>query len=128
MDFYFIGDLLKLKLIFLLCLLSLFLLSGCTQVGEVNELSNEENSQNTTYSLEEVSLHSTPQDCWMIFDNKVYDITNFISFHPGGNIITEWCGKDATIVFSTKAKDPPIPHSASATTRREQYNIGELND
>jgi cytochrome b involved in lipid metabolism len=37
-----------------------------------------------TYTKEEVAVHNKSDDCWMIYRNKVYDITKFLSEHPGG--------------------------------------------
>lgn len=36
------------------------------------------------YSREEVARHTTPGDAWTIIDGKVYDISNYLSKHPGG--------------------------------------------
>lgn len=30
------------------------------------------------YSREEVKIHNNVNSCWMIIDNKVYDITKFL--------------------------------------------------
>lgn len=50
----------------------------------------------------EVMRHNTPQDCWVIIHNKVYDMTNFLAAHPGGQgIIMKYAGKDATAAFSS---------------------------
>jgi cytochrome b involved in lipid metabolism len=52
------------------------------------------------YSMEEVSKHNTRDDCWVVLDGRVYDVTKFISRHPGGvGPITNMAGKDATDVF-----------------------------
>jgi len=37
-------------------------------------------SQN--YSLDQVGTHNREGDCWIIFQDKVYDVSNFK--HPGG--------------------------------------------
>lgn len=46
------------------------------------------------YSIEEVKKHNTINDCWCYYKNNVYDITKFISKHPGGKIILNAGGKD----------------------------------
>ena len=35
--------------------------------------------------LNEVFEHSTKESCWLLINNKVYDVTNFK--HPGGKQI-----------------------------------------
>jgi L-lactate dehydrogenase (cytochrome) len=35
-------------------------------------------------SVEEISKHNTPEDCWIVVDGKVWDITDFAPEHPGG--------------------------------------------
>lgn len=52
-----------------------------------------------TYSMEEVRKHSTPDDCWMVIENNIYNVTDFIKKHPGGKIITHFGGCDATDAF-----------------------------
>ena len=52
------------------------------------------------YTLEEISKHSTATDCWIIINSLVYDVTRFLSSHPGGkSSILAFAGKDATEVF-----------------------------
>jgi len=34
--------------------------------------------------MEEVSKHCTQEDCWMVFNGVVYDVTEYLNFHPGG--------------------------------------------
>jgi len=38
-----------------------------------------------TVSVEEIKRHATEQDCWIVVDDVVWDITEFIPSHPGGN-------------------------------------------
>ena len=40
--------------------------------------------QNKIYTEEEVSRHNSPNDAWVTYKNKVYDVTNFLDIHPGG--------------------------------------------
>ena len=51
-------------------------------------------------TAEEVSHHNTAEDCWVILNNKVYDVTNFLGDHPGGKkAIMVYAGEDATEEF-----------------------------
>ena len=56
------------------------------------------------YTRAEVALHKTPQDLWIIIDGKVYDVSNWIKRHPGGErILKNSGGQDATVcVIVTK--------------------------
>jgi cytochrome b involved in lipid metabolism len=36
-------------------------------------------------SVEEIKKHASEQDCWIVVDDVVWDITEFIPSHPGGN-------------------------------------------
>lgn len=52
------------------------------------------------FSLADVSEHYTSHDCWIVIYDKVYDVTEFLNEHPGGEyIILEFAGRDATIAF-----------------------------
>jgi cytochrome b involved in lipid metabolism len=53
-----------------------------------------------TYTREEVKKHASSEDCWIIIDSEVYDMTTFADLHPGGAfVIMELAGKDATEEF-----------------------------
>lgn len=49
--------------------------------------------------MEEIKKHNRKTDCWIILENKVYDITNYIKYHPGGDIILDAAGKDGTSLY-----------------------------
>mmetsp|Transcript_7781 Transcript_7781/g.6953 ORF Transcript_7781/g.6953 Transcript_7781/m.6953 type:complete len:136 (+) Transcript_7781:66-473(+) len=79
------------------------------------------------YDEEEVSKHSTNDDCWIILGNdsnggpKVYDVTKYLNDHPGGpEIITEFAGKNADEMYED------IGHSREARQKAEKYLIGKL--
>jgi L-lactate dehydrogenase (cytochrome) len=36
-------------------------------------------------TIEEIKKHSTEDDCWIVVDDVIWDITDFIPSHPGGN-------------------------------------------
>ena len=58
-----------------------------------------DNIKNLFY-IHEVEKHNTENDCWIIIDTIIYDLSEFINFHPGGkNIILSFAGKDATNIF-----------------------------
>lgn len=51
-------------------------------------------------SDEELAKHKNSSSCWMAIHGKVYDITKFISKHPGGKkILLDNAGHDSTVEF-----------------------------
>lgn len=79
----------------------------------------------TGYTIAQVSTHASIQDCWLLIDNKVYDVTSFINEHPGGSqMITNWCGQEATQAFVTQ--DGNGRHSGRAQQMLGGYFIGNL--
>lgn len=54
-----------------------------------------------TISVQEVQAHSSPEKgMYIIVDDTVYDVTNFVDEHPGGaKILKRVAGKDATKQF-----------------------------
>ncbi len=72
-----------------------------------------------------VATHKTQSNCWIIVSGKVYNVTAYINFHPGGaNVIIGQCGKDATVAFNTKGGGGT--HSTSAKNLLAGYLVGTL--
>jgi cytochrome b involved in lipid metabolism len=45
-------------------------------------------------SVSEFSQHNNEDDCWIVYKGKVYDVTKFLPFHPGGaDVIAQFCGE-----------------------------------
>ena len=109
------------------------LITSSLNTNDTPELASTTNSQSTSspqaktiYQMEEVANHDSIDDCWLAIDNSVYDVTEFISIHPGGaDKIIPLCGQDATTAFKTQA-DSGDSHSQSAINIREGYLIGKL--
>ncbi|CDH55944.1 cytochrome b5 [Lichtheimia corymbifera JMRC:FSU:9682] len=77
----------------------------------------------SVYSSEEVAKHSTKNDLWLVVHNKVYNVTEFVQEHPGGEeVLLDEAGKDATESFED------IGHSDEAREILEKYLIGELDE
>lgn len=91
-----------------------------------------EPGQNNTYTFVEVAEHNTADDCWTTINGSVYDITPYISRHPGGSEIERACGEDGTSLFESRTTESGeqvgsgTPHSSSAASQLEQFKIGTL--
>ena len=75
------------------------------------------------FTVEEVSLHDSEDDAWIIINNFVYDITDFLNEHPGGkDILVAFAGTDVTEFF--KELHPPLILEEYG----EHYKIGILTN
>jgi cytochrome b involved in lipid metabolism len=73
------------------------------------------------YTMEEVSLHGSKEDCWVVVQGGVYDVTDFLAIHPGGaGILAGLGGKDATDFFMELHR-PQVLEEVAA-----EYKIGSL--
>jgi len=77
------------------------------------------------YSMNEIKLHQTQEDCWMTIDGQVYDLSNYLPDHDRYLNIREWCGQDATDDYNTKA-GMDRDHSLRADEMLAAYLIGGL--
>jgi cytochrome b involved in lipid metabolism len=60
----------------------------------------EDTSTVTTYTAADVAAHADVSSCWSIIDGNVYDLSSWISQHPGGEqAILSLCGKDGSAIF-----------------------------
>lgn len=67
----------------------------------------------SVFSVEEVAKHNKKDDCWVIVDGKVLDVTSFLPDHPGGEkAILLYAGRDATEEFNMLHDPKVIPRYA----------------
>ncbi|SAM84347.1 probable SCS7-required for hydroxylation of ceramide [Ustilago bromivora] len=76
------------------------------------------------FSAEDVAKHNISTDCWVMHRGKVYDVTDFLQDHPGGDdLIMQYAGKDMEQVMD----DPQEHcHSDSAYELLDEHIIGRL--
>ncbi|XP_073945939.1 cytochrome b5-like isoform X1 [Choristoneura fumiferana] len=69
----------------------------------------------------EVKKHNHKDSVWMIIHNDVYDVTNFLDEHPGGEeTLLDSAGKEASQDFED------VGHSEDARELMKKYKIGTL--
>ncbi|KAK2968853.1 hypothetical protein RJ640_008020 [Escallonia rubra] len=75
------------------------------------------------YTMQEAAQHNTKEDCWVVIDGKVYDVSPYLDEHPGGDdVLLATTGKDATDEFEDAG------HSKTARELMENFCVGELEE
>jgi len=74
------------------------------------------------YTSQQVATHTTASDCWTIVNNKIYNVSSFMTLHPGGQAaINSLCGINGSTLFNTQHGS-----SAAANAALINYYIGDL--
>ncbi|OGD68778.1 hypothetical protein A2996_00970 [Candidatus Campbellbacteria bacterium RIFCSPLOWO2_01_FULL_34_15] len=72
-----------------------------------------------------VAQHNKQSDCWMVVDGKVYNITSYMTAHPGGTqTLVSSCGKEATDLFAGILGGHK--HSGTAYDILKNYYVGDF--
>lgn len=79
------------------------------------------NSNTRKFSWQEIKKHNNQNDCWIVIDQFVYDITPWIKKHPGGNVLTILAGEDATAMFYSN-------HFDISKISLQRFLIGSVKD
>ena len=73
-------------------------------------------------TMAEVEVNDSEESCWSVIDGQVYDLTEWISKHPGGaSRIIQLCGTDGTSLFQGQHGGSSGPESTL-----EGYLLGPL--
>ncbi len=93
-----------------------------TSAPESSATASPVSSSPKQFTLADIALHANGQSCYTAINGKVYDLTAWISEHPGGEqAILSICGKDGSDAFNAQ-------HGGQARPERELANflIGDL--
>lgn len=82
--------------------------------------SGADNGAKRTFTSEEVETHCTADNLWLIIQGKVYDFTDYLVLHPGGEAIMRNAGKDSTTGFSGSQ------HPTRVWDMIEEFYIGDV--
>ncbi|XP_071791216.1 acyl-CoA 6-desaturase-like [Asterias amurensis] len=67
--------------------------------GQQGQSSTQVNLDDT-YSWDDVKEHSSKTDKWVVIENGVYDVSKWVTRHPGGfKVLSHYAGEDATDAF-----------------------------
>ena len=73
-------------------------------------------------TMADVQKHNNQSSCWTVVNNGVYDLTSFVSAHPGGSqAILNLCGIDGTSAFINQHGNQRRPNNELAGLK-----IGDL--
>ncbi|KAI0030647.1 FMN-dependent dehydrogenase-domain-containing protein [Vararia minispora EC-137] len=75
-------------------------------------------------TLDDVASHNSFKSCWVIIKNKVYDLTEFLPEHPGGQkVILQYAGRDATHAY-----EPIHPPGILERMLPAERHLGEITE
>lgn len=75
----------------------------------------------------ELAKHNSAQDCWIVYGGKVFDVTMFLSLHPGGPApIARFCGIGDSSFATAFEKKHHMKYVEDLGTQAG-VTVGELN-
>lgn len=84
-------------------------------------VSEAADARRPSYGWDEIRQHATAESTWIVIDGDVYDVTGWLSEHPGGaERLREWAGKDASQAFRGAR------HGPLTDVLRLNYRIGRV--
>lgn len=134
-QYILIFDMRHFVFIFIICFF-LLLGTGCERPAQPDTSSSSNNTPIPSealipaeiFTLDQIAEHSSLEDCWIVVEEVVYDITEFPDEHPGGaEAVTQWCGQDASFGFSTKNNSGDA-HSVKSKLFLDKYFKGNLSE
>lgn len=79
-------------------------------------------SPTASLTMAEVARHAASSSCWTVVDGQVYDLTSWVTEHPGGTAAIEGlCGTDGTAAFRGQHGS-----SGEPSARLESFLLGPL--
>ncbi|KAI1823287.1 hypothetical protein F4861DRAFT_338707 [Xylaria intraflava] len=54
------------------------------------------------FNATDVAKHNTKEDCWVVINGRIWDVTEWLNVHPGGSdIIAKFAGQDASVGYNS---------------------------
>lgn len=76
------------------------------------------------YTAADVAKHTTKDDCWVVRNGKVYNVSEFVADHPGGDdLILQYAGQDVGAIMADEVEHD---HSQSAYEMLGEYLVGKI--
>ncbi len=97
--------------------------SGPSSATTQEQVAGLQTTSSSKLTVDEVAKHNSANSCYTIVNGNVYDVTNWISKHPGGKgAIKAMCGIDASDMFNNQHGGQGGPERILAS-----YKLGTLN-
>jgi len=87
-------------------------------ISSIGKNAAEKTKTTTKYTWAEVKQHITPEDAWVVYKKKVYDVSDWYE-HPGGSVIFTHAGDDMTDIFTAF-------HAPGSHSMIRRFYIGDL--
>lgn len=81
-------------------------------------------------NVSEVNAHNGATSCWIIVEDKVYDITKLLDSHKPKckeTKLEDFCGKDASSVWIQKEKSS-LGHKRKSILEFTRFQIGTIHN
>lgn len=108
------------------------IVAGISLFAVVSNRNQTADRNQNLISEDMVADHNTNNDCWTIINDNVYNVTDYVSGHPGREEILRACGTDASTLFNRRETNngeqigSGTPHSGHAASVLEEHKIGRL--
>lgn len=97
-------------------------ISPAAPEGEAPQPPEGAQPSSATYTMADVAAHDSAASCYAAVGGSVYDLTSWISRHPGGErAILSLCGTDGTAAFTAQHGGQARPEQTLAS-----FKIGTL--
>ncbi|KAL4472913.1 hypothetical protein ABPG72_007790 [Tetrahymena utriculariae] len=71
-----------------------------TQQDYLKKQAQQKPAEIKGYTMQEVAHHNTENDAWIVINGKIYDVTHYLNYHPGGKAkLMLGVGRDGTELF-----------------------------
>lgn len=98
--------------------------SSTAQTNSDSSSSTAVDSSETSYTMAQVAQANSASKCYSVVNGMVYDLTNWIGLHPGGEAkILAICGKDGSSAFNNQHEG-----QAKVEATIGKYKIGTLKN
>ncbi|WPH01732.1 cytochrome b2 [Acrodontium crateriforme] len=78
-------------------------------------------------SVVDITKHSTPEDCWLVINDQVYDLSSFAPTHPGGaDIIYKFAGKDGSKTYNSVHAPNLIEKELSLSNKKGAFDLSTV--